>query len=760
MSMTSFKHNGARLFVRFFILIPAILIASLLTACDDGEKSDVKGSKAGVNSVTPASSPAADSMKIQVRNKQPEKFTQKTAESLKSLSSFQPAAAKAKVLFELPVWEKTPEEIDSSVESAIAEADKKLDAIAALSVDDSNFSNTIAALDSAFYEVLNISDRIDVIRESHQNKEMRDRALQASKKIQAWYVAAGFREDVYQTVAAYAETRPELHGEDALLLKETLRDYRRNGMALAKDKREQLKALKTELNNMSLEFASNITDAKVIIEFTADELAGMPEDFLNNRELKTEQGTYAVKANVTWQYLAVMQDASNENTRKKLVTERSNRARKKNVPLFSKMLKTRAQIAKMLGYDSWADYRIETKMAKNAKTAYDFEQHLVEVLGPKFQAEMALLQKLKAQDTNNPDAVINLWDIRYYKNKLKKTRYQVDTDKLKVYFELDNVLNGMFRIFEEIFHLGIEMIDPGYKWVDDLRLYAVTDADSGAPLGLIYMDLFPRDNKYGHFAQFGVTTGKLLENGIYQRPVVALICNFPPATDDKPSLLKHSDVETLFHEFGHALHSVLTQSKYASFSGTSVPRDFVEAPSQMLENWVWDKSVLDRFAVDYRDPSKKIPAQTLNKMEEARLATIGTWYRRQLSFGLLDLKLHISNEQQDFENFVEVSNDIMADVYLDPPTDTAFVASFGHLGGGYDAGYYGYAWAEAISADLASVFKNSPGGLMDREVGKRLRDEIYAKGGSREIEDSIQAFLGRERSLQPFFEHIGLADEK
>ena len=758
--MTSFMHKGAGLFVRFYKLTPAIVIASLLTACDKGENKDAKHSKAEVISTIQASSTTADSIQVQAHDRQSDIFKQKSAASLKPLSSFRPAAAKEKVLFELPVWEKTPEEIDSSVDTAIAKADKKLDAIAALSVDDSNFSNTIAALDSAFYEVVNISDRIDVIRESHQNKEMRDKALETSKKIQAWYVAAGFREDVYKTVAAYAETGPELQGEDAMLLKQTLRDYRRNGMALAKDKREQLKALKTELNNMSLEFATNITDAKAVVEFTAEELAGMPEDFLNNKDLKTERGTYEVKANVTWQYLAVMQDASNEDTRKKLVTLRSNRAREKNVPLFSKMLKTRAQIAEMLGYDSWADYRIETKMAKSAKTAYDFEQRLVKGLEPKFQSEMALLQKLKAEETSNSDAVINLWDIRYYKNKLKKTRYQVDTDKLKVYFELDRVLNGMFGIFEEIFRLKIDRSEPGYKWVEDLRLYAVTDANSGTPLGLIYMDLFPRDNKYGHFAQFGVTTGKLLDDGVYQRPVVALICNFPPPTDDKPSLLKHSDVETLFHEFGHALHSVLTQAKYASFSGTSVPRDFVEAPSQMLENWVWDKSVLDRFAVDYRDPSKKIPAQTLNKMEEARLATIGTWYRRQLSFGLLDLNLHMSNERQDFENFVEVSNDIMADVYLDPPTDTAFVASFGHLGGGYDAGYYGYAWAEAISADLASVFKSSDGGLMDREIGKRLRDEIYAKGGSREIDDSIQAFLGRQRSLQAFFEYIGLSDEK
>ncbi|GBE06961.1 oligopeptidase A [bacterium BMS3Abin11] len=748
--MTRTKSHS-KLIHRFPALMAGLFLISLLSACGQGDGTDDQQSKVEAEAAKQATQPVG---KLKVNK------AEDSVEKLLALSSFQPAAKKAKVLFELPVWEKTPAEIDASATAAMAAGDKQLDAIAALSVEASNFTNTIAALDDASYPVLNVSDRIDVIRETSQDKAMRDKALEASKKIQAWYVAAGFREDVYKTVSAYAETKPELQGEDALLLKDTLRDYRRNGMALPKEKRQQLKELKTELNNMSLEFATNITEAKVAVEFTADELAGMPEDFLSNKELKTDKGTYKVKANVTWQYLAVMQNASNEETRKKLLTVRLNRAKGKNIPLFTKMLKTRAHIAKLLGYDNWADYRIEIKMAKTAKSAFDFEQRLVVGLQPKFDKEIALLQKLKANETGNLDTKIMFWDVSYYKNILKKTKYQIDTSKLKVFFEMNRVLKGMFGIFEDIFGLKIEAVEPGYKWVDDLRLYAVTDAVSGDPLGLIYMDLFPRENKYGHFAQFGVTTGKLLKDGVYQRPVVALIVNFPPATEDKPSLLKHNDVETLFHEFGHALHSVLTQAKYASFSGTSVPRDFVEAPSQMLENWVWDKSVLDRFAVDYRDPSKKIPEDTLDRMEQARLATIGTWYRRQLSFGMLDLKLHMSTDEKVFENFVEISNRIITEVYLAPPKGTAFVASFGHLGGGYDAGYYGYAWAEAISADLVSVFKKSPGGLMDKAVGKRLRDEIYAKGGSREIDKSIRAFLGRERSLDPFFEYIGLGDTK
>jgi len=558
---------------------------------------------------------------------------------------------------------------------------------------------------------------------------------------------------------SYADTKPALQGEDAMLLKTVLRDYRRNGMELPQAQRDKLQALKNRLNDLGLEFRRNITQSDTWVEYSREELEGVSRDFLANEEILGKDGSYRVNANVTWQVLEVLRNARNETSRKRLVVARSNRAREKNVPLFTEILKTRAQIATLLGYDNWADYRIEPKMARNGRTAWKFLQELSEGLAPKFKAELAALRELKAKETGNPDAVIHTWDVPYYRNQLKKRRYDIDTTALKIYFELENTLQGMFGIFEELFGIRIQPVEPPYKWVDDLRLYAVTDAASGAPLGLIYMDMFPREGKYNHFAQFGITPGKRLEDGSYQRPVVALVCNFPPPANGKPSLLTFDDVETLFHEFGHALHSVLTQANYMEFSGTSVPRDFVEAPSQMLENWVRDKKVLDRFAVDYRDGKGRIPAKILEQMEAARLATIGTHYRRQLALGQLDLAIHMTTDEKVFDDFVAVTNRILSETYLPVPEDTAFVASFGHLGGGYDAGYYGYAWADAIAADMASVFRKAPGGLMDRPTGMRLRHEIYAVGGSREIEDSIHAFLGRKRSLEPFFEFIGLGNK-
>jgi Zn-dependent oligopeptidase len=220
-------------------------------------------------------------------------------------------------------------------------------------------------------------------------------------------------------------------------------------------------------------------------------------------------------------------------------------------------------------------------------------------------------------------------------------------------------------------------------------------------------------------------------------------------------LLSHSDVEILFHEFGHAMHSILTRAKYSRFSGTSVPRDFVEAPSQMLENWVWDKKVLDSFAADYRDPSKKIPNEILSKLKQARLATEGVRYRRQLSFGLTDLELHTKIHDNNPQDALPLSNRVLSEVFLPLAPDTAFVAYFGHLMG-YDAGYYGYAWADAIAADMATVFESAPDGYFDRSAGMRLRKEIYEPGDSRDANISIEKFLGRKRSLDPFLKKIGI----
>jgi thimet oligopeptidase len=674
-----------------------------------------------------------------------------------SMEKFQRRAAKFNEAVTLPKFESTTNEVVTTADKVIADGNAALDAIGKLKPDAVNFRNTIVALDDMGYEIQSAGNRLELIQQTSTNSDLRDAAEEASKKISEWAVGTDYREDVYAAVKAFAAMQPKLVGEDKKLFDETLRDYRRAGLDLPKADRDEVEKLRKELTKLETDYENNITKAHADMKFTKAELVGVPEEFLSQKGIKTGEDEYLLHPNITFHYIMVEDNASREDTRKRMITAQCNLARDVNIPLLQKILVLRDNIAHRLGYASYADYATEVRMVKNGTAAIDFEEKLKTGLQPKFNAELEEFRQLKIKQTGDANAKIYVWDWRYFANELKKTKYNVDAEQLRVYFPMERVEEGLFAIYQQIFGLKFERVEPPYKWVGDLQLYTVSDAKTGEPLGFFYLDLFPREGKYNHFAQFGITEGKLLPDGKYQRPVCALVCNFPPPQPDKPSLMSHDEVETIFHEFGHAMHTILTRAKYSRFSGTSVPTDFVEAPSQMLENWAWDKNVLDSFARDYRDPNKKIPPEILNQLKDSRLATMGMFYRRQLSFGLMDLTLHTQIHATNADETLPLSNKILAEVSLPPPPDTAFVAYFGHIIG-YGAGYYGYAWADAIAADMATVFETSPDGYFDKTAGMRMRNEIYAVGDSRDINVSIEKFLGRPRSIEPFLKKIGVKD--
>src|SRR5713101_4788654 len=552
-----------------------------------------------------------------------------SAAELKTIDDFRAAAAKANAVLTIPDWEKTPEAIEAAMKSAIAKANAALDQIGAQDPGKVTFKSTVAALDDVTYEASLAANRATLIKETNTNPAMRTAAENAVKAFQDWVVGVDYREDVYKAIKTFADTHPKLSGEDEKLLNETLRDYRRAGLELPPDQRKEVEQLRKELSRLGTDFDTNIVNASAPVIFTRADLDGLPESFFAAPGIKTGDDVYTVMANVTWQYNTVEENAKSEATRKQLYLVRETLAKDKNVSVLNQMLALRNKIALRLGYKSWDDFQTEIKMAKNGANAEKYINDLIAGIQPKFASEVAELQKMKAADTHDPAAKIDIWDWRYYGNQLKKQKYAVDTEALRTYFPFQKVLEGMFNIYQSIFGLKFEKITAPYKWIDDLQLYLVTDSATGEPLGMFYLDMFPREGQFNHFAEFEILGGKLLPDGKYQRPTVALLCNFPPASGDKPSLMTHSDVETLFHEFGHALHSITTRAKYGRFAGTHVPGDFVEAPSQMLQNWVWDKKVLDTFAADYRDPSKKIPAEIIQKMNDAKKATAGVFYRRQ-----------------------------------------------------------------------------------------------------------------------------------
>jgi thimet oligopeptidase len=674
---------------------------------------------------------------------------------VQDFNTAQQQALSAGSKLEVPAFETTPDALKNSMAKTIAEANQRLDLLAKLETNELTFESTIREIDDLLYPANLAANRIYLIKETHPDAAMREQATDLIKEFQDWAVGLDYREDVYRSIKTYAETKPELNGEDKRLFEDTLRDYRRAGLDLPPEEREEVEKLRKELSRVSTDFDANITQATAKLKFTKDELEGVPSEFLESDHLIGEDGQYELEASVTWHFVTVMENAKSEATRKRMKVARYSLAADKNIDLLNEILRLRTLIANKLGYPSWADYKTETKMAKTGAAAIQFLRDLSEGLNQKFADELESYRLIKAEETRDPKANINVWDWRYYANQLKKQKFDVDTEQLRAFFPYERALQGMFDTYERIFGLKFARLEPPQKWVDDLELHLVSDAETGEPLGTFYLDMFPREGKFNHFAQFSLIDGKRLPTGEYQRPCVALICNFPTPSEGKPALLSHNEVETLFHEFGHALHSLLTRANYSRFSGTSVPRDFVETPSQMLENWIWDQDVLETFARDYRDDTKKIPADIIKRLKEARLATIGTFYKRQLSFGLLDMELHSVSDPTQVPNVLEVSNRIIADVFLPNPEGTAFVANFGHLTG-YDAGYYGYAWADAIVADLATVFEESPKKYFDTEAGRRLRDEIYAPGDSRDVNESIETFLGRPRSNKPFLKSLGI----
>ena len=682
-----------------------------------------------------------------------------SAAQLKTLDDFRAAASKANVVLTIPDWEQTPEAVEAAMKNAIAKANVALDQIGAQDPAKVTFKSTVAALDDAAYEASLAANRATLIKQTNTNSAMRSAAENAVKAFQDWAVGVDYREDVYKAIKAFADTHPKLSGEDEKLLKETLRDYRRAGLELPPDQRKEVEELRKELTKLGTDFDTNIVKANAPVMFSKADLDGLPESFFASPGIKTGDDVYTVMANVTWQFNTVEENAKSEATRKQLYVIRETLAKDTNLSVLNQMLELRNKIALRLGYKSWDDYQTEVKMAKTGVNAEKYINDLVAGIQPKFDSEVAELQKMKAADTKDPNAKIMVWDWRYYSNQRDKQKYAVDKEALRAYFPFQKVLDGMFNIYQSIFGLKFEKIAAPYKWIDDLQLYLVTDSATGDPLGMFYLDMFPREGKFNHFAQFEIISGKLLPNGKYQRPTVALLCNFPPGNGDAPSLMTHQDVETLFHEFGHALHSIVTRAKYGRFAGTHVPGDFVEAPSQMLQNWVWDKKVLDTFAADYRDPSKKIPADIVKKLNDAKLANAGVYYRRQFAFASLDLALHDPHPEEMPYDSVAISNPILEKVFLPIDPSTTFVSYFGHLNG-YDAGYYGYAWADAIAADMATVFEKARDGYLDKQAGMKLRREIYEPGDSRDVNESIEKFLGRKQSIEPFLKKIGIGTQE
>lgn len=650
----------------------------------------------------------------------------------------------------------TPEELTTTVQAAFANADAEIEAIIAISISDEErtFENTVGAIDSMIARLDAAANMSLFMGYVHPEASIREAATAGEQYWSEWAVDFSTNEALYNAVKAYADTNPELEGEQARLLEHTLRDYKRSGMMLSASDREKLKAIQKELGKLSIEFEANIRTDETVIPLTRDELEGTPQSIIDG--LMEVNGVYLVTLDYPT-FGPIMDYCEVPETRQKVWWSYSRRAGKKNVEVLEKIIKLRDEASDLLGYDTTADYEIEVRMAKDAATVQAFYDQLIPVVRKKSEQDYAEMVAAKRDHLGDSNAEFHPWDFSFYYDRIKNQKYAVDSQEVQKYFPLQGVMDGLFEITQYLYGITyVEVTDSAEErktplWHEDVRLFEVWDDATGEQLGEFYIDLHPRDNKYSHAAQWGLVQHKIWEDGSKRMPVAALVCNFTKPTADKPSLMTHDEVETFFHEFGHCLHTILSEAHYATFAGTGVERDFVEAPSQMFEEWVWTPETLSLFAKHY-ETGEPMPQSLIDGMIAAKNLQSGMKTESQIYLGLMDQAFH--TDKDGVVDTTQVGYDVYdrTRMYTHTP-GTWYQGGFGHLTG-YQAGYYGYMWSLVYAQDMFQRFKEL--GMLDQEAGRYYRDKILAMGGTLDGLDLVRGYLGREPSMDAFLESLGL----
>ncbi len=626
--------------------------------------------------------------------------------------------------------------------------EKDLAALIAIPQEERTFENTIMGYERAFDNYGNALGMSGFLSYVSTDKQFRDAANDLQMQISQYMVDVATRRDVYKAIREYTDTNPRLDPVQAKLVKEMLIGFKNSGMDLNDADLEKFKALNKEKAEYIIKFDKNIQEYKDPLAVTQEQLRGLGEDYIQKLS-KTDDGKYLVTLDYP-DYVPFMQNADDEQARKELEFKFNRRGGQENVELLEKTLTLRREIARLLGYKNHAELRLEDRMAKNPKTVMAFLKDLQKKLKPLGKKEDKEMIAYKNSKTGKNSRTLYSWESGYWSNKFRKENLELDSEKIKEYFPSQVVIDGMLDLFGGVFGITFEPVDIPV-WHPDVKAFKIKDKASGELVAYFYMDLYPREGKYKHAACFGLVEGEEKQDGTYQIPFVAIVANLNKPSGDTPSLLKHSEVETLFHEFGHVLHNALTKAKYSAFSGTSVSWDFVEAPSQMLERWAWDPQVLKKISKHYKT-GEALPDDLIKRMIAAKNFGAGGMYLRQDFFAQYDMTLHTADTTPDTTKlYFELTKKIRG---LPLTKGTIPQASFGHIMGGYDAGYYGYLWSEVIAEDFFGEFKKN--GIFNPETGLKFRREILEKGGTLDEEKMVENFLGRPADNKPFLKSIGL----
>ena len=674
-----------------------------------------------------------------------------------TLSAVSPAIARAPAA--LPVAQPIPapgaainyalsaRQIAASCAAEIKRARSAVDAIAKRPARAASRANVLLPLEDA---TADLNDRLvaqTLLTSVSTDRAVRDASLACQTDQGNFSVEVAARPDVYRALLAV-----RAHGAAGSAYENTLLDLwivasQRSGAGLPGAQRSEVVKLQQQLNDLQNQFGANLGNDTTAIDISVDEAAGLSTEFLSSLK-KNATGGYTVPANESTadQYL---QNAKSGAARKRYWLAYHDRQGEKNTALLRKAIAVRDRIAQLLGYRSWAAYVLADRMARTPQRVRAFLDGLDGKLLGKSREELAVLAALKAADAGVASATIEPWDLRYYDNALRKTAYAVDQNEIRRYFPVEHTIGAVLDIYAKIFSVSFAPIAPGAAWNPEVLQYAVRDA-SGKPIGKLDLDLFPRLGKYNHFANFPLLPVRRLPGGTWRMPETAIIGNWPRPAAGTPATLSHDDVTTFFHEFGHAMAALLATAPYETLS-SGFRQDFIEAPSQMLENWTWQPAIIKAISAHVQSGAP-LPDALIDKLVATRFVDQATFDVTQLMYGTIDMIYHSSGPTVDTTKvWDEVSRTQTALPY---PEGIRPEAGFGHLMGGYDAGYYGYLWSLVYAADMFTAF--AAGGLMSPIVGMRYRQAILQPARTLEPDVEVRNFLGRAMSPAAFYRQLGI----
>ncbi|GAA5981288.1 hypothetical protein JCM11641_005633 [Rhodosporidiobolus odoratus] len=668
-----------------------------------------------------------------------------------------------------PAWATfTPSIISSTTAATIKTSTALLDSLAAVPKDQRTFESVVRPYALRMGEADKELEPLLFMSYVSTDKEVRDAALEADKQVNEWSLDATTRVDVYEALLDAEqhtqENKVQLSAEQKRLMDRLILERKRNGLGLSEEKRKEYLDIKKAIVNKETDFQQVCNEENGFLLFTREELDGVPEDVIAG--FPEVDGKRIKMTHKTPDYVPVINYAHSPETRKRAVLSYEGKTIQ-NAPLLKEIVELRHKAVRLLGYESHAAWTLEVKMAKTPLEVDAFLADLEDKLRPLGLEERKKLLALKKEEHEKRgwevDDEFYLWDYRYYDRLYTERHLTLDQNVVKEYFPVTHVVPAVLQIYKEL--LGVELVKVprteeagGITWHEEADMFAVWESGRAgqgedAFLGYMHLDLFPRENKYGHAAVWGLIPGWTGEKGERKYPVVSMVANLAKPTPGKSATLKHDDLVTLLHEMGHAYHGLLSKTEFSKFHGTAVSRDFVEAPSQMLENWGWTREQLKSLS-SHEKTGEQLPDDLIEKLIASRKINQGLFNLRQLFFGKYDMLLHTTKH--------DLSADEMSKLWCDLREKTSLVtigkdvvggqSGFAHIAGGYSAGYYGYLYSQVFSADMfATVFEKDP---MNPDAGRRYREKILQVGGSRDEMDSLVDFLGRKPNNEAFLKSL------